>query len=452
MSIYKRKVNIRHLGISSDGVPRKGFLVGADSSFLPYHIMPDGKKAISWATFNHYRKWLENFIVESEIYNIKKRTFGTKDTYFFADSRKCEEDYLNADVFSEQWEVLKKWVTAAEVRKGDKFLVFSNRFEARTKTGENECRRGIKIFVHPDADTFFEMFGNTENAARLLTMSDVGTVPATLDIPVYISESIRDLGIYDVYNTDMNGESIDAAYTALKGRSVNGEGDVYVESQLKTLLRTKKTYTEEGEECPFFENENGENEMQYLVNAPSDITYADGVFSYNIIDSIKIYGTADSVSPVATFTSGAPKYTSSLPSSGVAEFNYRVGVAAEGGNDGIEYRDRYFYTVETGDNGKQYIAIDYLSIDKPDDYEEDKRYAKISLPITAYDKGIKEGYMIKNDAFINMQDIKVDYDDVYVERGTSAAYEAFNVLGETNTIEDIENYRDDWFRIKGKND
>ena len=59
---------------------------------------------------------------------------------------------------------------------------------------------------------------------------------------------------------------------------------------------------------------------------------------------------------------------------------------------------------------------------------------------------------MKNEAFMHIHDYNIDHDDVYIERGTSASYEAFNVLGEVNTMEDIERYRDDWFRIKGKND
>ena len=452
MNIYKRTISLRDFGVPDEnGIPRKGILVDGENSFLP-HYTENGKKVVSWATFNHYKRWLKNFIVESEIFTVKKRTFGNKDTYFLADSRKFEDDYCNAATFGEQWNVLQKWVRAAESRMGDKYLVFRSRYEARTQTGENECRRGVKIFVHPDADVFFDMFGNTENAARLLMMNGEGSVPPIMDVPVYISEDIRDLGIYDIYNTNTSGESVDPT-SKLVGRTVSADGNIYVESQLKTLLRTKKTFNEDGDELPFCNVEGVGNEMQYLVNSPTDVIYSDGVFSYTILKSIKFYRTTGSTSPVVSYTvSGSPKCDSSIPSSGVVEFIYYVGVAAEGGNGGIKYRDRYYYTIENDAEYGNYIAIDYLSVDKPEDYDPDKSYAMVESTFNAYSDSIKEGYMIKNDAFIDMQDIKVDYDDVYIERGTSAAYEAFNVLGETNTIEDIENYRDDWFRIKGKND
>ena len=61
-------------------------------------------------------------------------------------------------------------------------------------------------------------------------------------------------------------------------------------------------------------------------------------------------------------------------------------------------------------------------------------------------------FTIRGGFLLDIQDVKLDYRAVNIVRGTSASYEAFNVLGEMNTIDDIEKYRDDWYRIIGKND
>ena len=133
---------------------------------------------------------------------------------------------------------------------------------------------------------------------------------------------------------------------------------------------------------------------------------------------------------------------------------------------GIEYREKRKYEVKSVPNGSAIIISDN-TIDNPEDYDPEKQYAVIKItneefceylynsepyytkkPPEIEEKGIR----VKNDAFMNIQDFLIMKDNVYIDRGTSAAYEAFNVLGETNAIEDIENYRDDWFRIRGKND
>ena len=124
-----------------------------------------------------------------------------------------------------------------------------------------------------------------------------------------------------------------------------------------------------------------------------------------------------------------------------------VKVDTSGTSGGVMCLERREYHVED----EEYIVVGNETIDKPDDYEDGVQCAIITIEdvgLGRYD----DGHLIANEAFIGVNDSRQNLQEVYVDRGTSASYEAFNILGEANTIEDLENYRDDWFRIKGKND
>ena len=42
--------------------------------------------------------------------------------------------------------------------------------------------------------------------------------------------------------------------------------------------------------------------------------------------------------------------------------------------------------------------------------------------------------------------------DITVERGASAAFESFYKLSECNTMEDVENYGNDYFNLQNNNE
>ena len=83
--------------------------------------------------------------------------------------------------------------------------------------------------------------------------------------------------------------------------------------------------------------------------------------------------------------------------------------------------------------------------------ESGKTYAKVELE-TTNEEWLSANTFIRYDTVIGTTDVSFTSNEVRIDRGASASYEALNVIGEVNTIEDIEKYRNDWFRIKGKND
>jgi hypothetical protein len=219
---------------------------------------------------------------------------------------------------------------------------------------------------------------------------------------------------------------------------------------LNTLQRSKKEYDEDGNVLPYLFNEStGNNELPYVIGLPCNVIYSNESFLCNVLESVKYYNEG-SDTPVAV----NEMYPNTIPDNGIIEFIYLVNAEISGDTvgGGVEYRERRRYTVEEVSNGRAIIIGDE-TLDVPENYEEGVQYAIVDkIDGEAVDYVYRETYLFKNDAFMNIQDSKIVVDDVHIDRGTSAAYEAFNVLGETNTIEDIENYRDDWFRIRGKND
>jgi hypothetical protein len=234
---------------------------------------------------------------------------------------------------------------------------------------------------------------------------------------------------------------------------------------LKTLLREKRSYDNEGNLLPYvIENErtvNEKNELPYRRNAPCSITYEAGAYYYNVLEHVTYYvedgngeliedsNSRDEMSP------GSNPNGSVIPDEGVIEFKYRVGNSMDlnqSTNDGILYTERRRYTLEMGENGKLYINVSEETITAPAGAEPGVQCAEISEVGKTYNEEELNGWYVKEPHLIGVHESSIDVGNVYVDRGTSASYEAFNVLGEVNSIDDIEKYRDDWYRIKGKND
>lgn len=439
METYKRTINLKDFGVLYDSSTSKDIPVDTNYGFLPHSENISGELVIKWGTFNHYLGWLNKFISEADIYELKKRF----DDILFVNAREYNSDYINCESFEQQKPVLKDWLSNA-------VGVYANEYIARNEISAEDC--GKFVFIHPDASTFEEMFGegSIDNAVLLLGMEGTqGSKEQFIELPIYLANDIEDLGTYDVV-TDEDSEAI------TRYRDINSSNEdtvvekVYVESQLKTLLRQRKNFDDEGNVLPYVYNEEAyRNELPYAVNIPCNAVYSNGAFLWNELLAINYYDGGG----IEVVANGKNYYDGTMLSEGIIEFVYAVN-KSEGENDGIIYRERRRYTVKADAPNGEAIIVEDETIDNPENYINGKQYATIELD-GAYEEVLdtENGVgMIKDDAYLNIQDSKVVTDNVYIDRGVSAAFEAFNVLGETNTIEDIENYRDDWFRIRGKND
>lgn len=315
------------------------------------------------------------------------------------------------------------------------------------------------IMVHQNADEFYELFTDINGAIDYLNNGKESV--EEIIIPIYISETIRDIGIYediDEHHRGLSGETFDdippisgiseTDCDRYSTEAIEQENKKkYAESQLQTLTRRKISYDENnGNPLPYYYNkEEGKCELPYVIGEPHEITYEpdgdDEIYFYNVLKSVTY---KDENGEDCEKENGETI---------VFEYYVRSSVSESGVCNGVLYKEEHKYTLEDGPDETKYVAIGE-SLTMPDDdfVEETPRgYAEIEGIMTDSDT-LSWNPIVKNEAFMHIHDYNIDHDDVYIERGTSASYEAFNVLGEVNTMEDIERYRDDWFRIKGKND
>ena len=399
------------------------------------------------------------------------------------------------------------------------------------------------ICLNENAEEFKEMFNDVDSAVDYIDLfenyiltGNYSAVTPFVDVTIALNSMANDLGSEEYLDIE-----------AVENEEDYPEDEFYVESQLKTLLRTKTSVDENGNVLDFVES-GGVNELRYVSGVPQSFLYDTerGCYTYNIISSITLnYETEKK---------------------GTIEFVYYVGClldAAENKENGIKYTEVYNFTVEISDfNNKEYIKIDYGSGFRPEWGEDNKQYAKITydgfkskiysfqevriymattdhtqtweneywIPmgktidvknkkyymwlkyeqyrdtnsyqpadddvpnkyiltldspeniteesdyyvlsvdnnqIFNYDdfygdkvcyiteirkKTVEQPPFIRRDTLIGTTEVKFNADNVIIDRGSSASYEAFNVLGEVNSITDIEKYHNDWYRIKGKND
>ncbi len=482
MELVNKTINLRNFGIGVPNTKPANFvcpegLVGV----IPTSNYED-KTVIKWKTLVQYYRWLLNFIIESDYNTVRKK----RDTVYFLARRKPEgedaSDIINLFCSTEPEGVYADTGEFSEVTGGP---------------SEDTCNKNYCI--NSSAAEFRERFGDVTTACAFIKFynsvfeedSDVASGTPFMEIPILITESIENLGAYDIYDefwvpdkeyktgetvyyqeedgtigfyrleaNSFKGDTFDPSVWAKlewKDEDMDIDGEQYAESQLQTLKRTRKSYDYEGNELPFFINENNKASLPFVIDSQRGTIQVDGVYRYNVLTDVKFYdGDGEEI------YSGV-EYSSALDNGVIVEFIYRVGDMADGTQmiEGATYSEKRYYTIEEFEYKEEensqpvtyrYINVDYdTQVDFPASAIEGVRYAKVA--VSADGETLPAGvHLIKAGNILGAEEIKIDTRDVYIERGTAASYEAFNVLGEVNTVEDIEKYHDDWFRFKGKRD
>lgn len=443
MGIIKKTINIASLGVADNAIPTD-VICPEQIGNIPV-FENSGYTVIAYSTYKEIFGRLANMLTTGTYYEIRKR----------GERFVLKPEYLSNIVDS--WEDKKS--ALLEIL-GKIIGVYENEYWVTESATNEQC--GKLAIVSNDFEWFVETCGTIENAVAFLNLNPFGGPTSNIILPIYISQDIFDLGTYTAIVDESDSGSSFSNEDIYEDES--GATD-YAESKLKTLLREKRSYDNDGNELPYFtENErtvNEKNELPYRLNAPCSITYEAGAYYYNVLEHVTYYvengdgeliedeNSRDEMSP------GSNPNGSVIPDEGVIEFKYRVGNSMDldqATNDGILYTERRRYTLEMGENGRLYINVSEETITAPAGAETGAQYAEISDVDKTYWEEERKGWYIKEPHLIGVHESNIDIGNVYVDRGTSAAYEAFNVLGEVNSIDDIEKYRDDWYRIKGKND
>ena len=239
----------------------------------------------------------------------------------------------------------------------------------------------------------------------------------------------------------------------------------YTESRLKTLKRQKESIDDDGNMLDFvFNVDNIRCELVYTTGIPYNNVYNEKIsaYTYDVINKIICTKNNGDIQDVLNLTS------SDVGTKGKIYFRYIIGNMLTGDTEAEIYSDEtaggvvceetYNYSIKNKhfrlngyDYALPYIDIDYSTGEVPNNAEPNKLYAKIYITNTG-ENLIDLNSLIRYDTMVGIERSEFNVSEIKVDRGASASYEAFNVLGEINSLDDIENYHDDWFRIKGKND
>lgn len=267
----------------------------------------------------------------------------------------------------------------------------------------------------------------------------------------------------EFYNLDISGGS----------RTITG----ITESRLRKLQVLKKSYDKSGNTLPFIED--GDNGgIPYKVNVPINVCVQDDdVITYDKITEITFLN-----------ESGETVSWDAVDDSGMVLFTYYCGNSTTDANDfsqenGICFREYYCFDIkkenfeldgDSGENEYTYASIDYYRT--PSDEEmgfitefynpdgsgvtgmEEIKMSHIgntkNSVLTRYEfetnvnNKTQIAHYFFDEGLIGYQDTKINVSKVKIERGKYAAFERHNALGEVSSFDDLEKYKNGFFKLK----
>ena len=349
-------------------------------------------------------------------------------------------------------------------------------------------------FVRPELAKVFWCFatdalkGETCEHLACDLQADLDTASPYASAHVFLEESIEDMGdlypvgeytfmgVYDsskqyepysvVWKNDRLSVAVDNREGGIDWEEV---GDVYdadndewldrdvqtvMDSTIRSLMRVRKAYDLHGEALPFYIDVNTENsspELPYVVGSTANVVENDYGFYFDRFDGFEflVFEEDEDGNEVASaVTESEGEYV---------RFHYTLGNQFETEtsevHDGLSCYVTYPYERKTGkfsvftEAGENY-TYDDVDYDNPKEGGAVAEY-KAGTVLPDFMDAVN---LIRYEGTLGMHDVNRSGDRIHIERGRSALFEPLNILGEVNSVEDIENYRDDYFRIRGKND
>ena len=457
MEIIKRVVNIRDFiekvgghepylplddedsGATSYGKIPYNILVDEDNEwllpFIPYYE-DSGVTGIKYATLMNTYFWIKKFITNSEYYKIIKRNRAL--------------EWINildgADFIQKVTALAQSVGVVNELPEVEEYFC-------------NDI-----ICVSEDAEEFNNTYsGSTDVVIGILNYAievingNYNITEPFAEIPIALDCNIDDMGgVYCDPDQEWSGITYD-------NEAASGE-TFYTESQLNTLIRHKTSLDYEGNEVEFIYNSaGGYGEILYLIGIPASLSYDKklGSYSYNYLKQVLVDG-----QDITAFYQTMNKQM--VGKSGKIKFIYYVGNflidedtdITDNSLNGLKYIDEYEYKIAlssrmgvTDDSTVPYIKIDLTTGIFPNitNFDSKKQYAEVEFKANGEEWTTIDNF-IRYDELVGINEARFTNRSIAIDRGASASYEAFNIIGEVNSIKDIEKYRDDWFRIKGKND
>lgn len=285
-----------------------------------------------------------------------------------------------------------------------------------------------------------------------------------------------------------------------------GETTAVTESMLTTVIRRRTDMDASGETLPFlyhyesipseFQNVASNRlidiectEFQYMCGFCNMKALTNGDVSADVVNSIQFYTDwdlgRDRLKCPLTFSFENNENQVILSSvveaknHDMVKFVYTLGVLLEYDsskkryvpkvNTGVKYTETYSYIIARREtpivqyiNGKEYPSVvelpyirmsnmsDALNVDGNMDMEKSGNNGLLST-VTIREAQIKSDDFAdvktcKDDSTLGLQDATKEI-DATIERGGSASFEKHNALGEVFSLQDLEHYRNDYFKI-----
>ena len=307
---------------------------------------------------------------------------------------------------------------------------------------------------------------------------------------VFLEEAIEDMGdLYPVgeytfcgnYDPDVTYEPYsvvwkNGALSVFTGTEWIEIGDIYpvgpenpydgvetvrVPSTLASLKRIRKSVDLHGDPLPFYIDTSNPDAAPYdypfAIGAMMNVRESDGGFYFDRVEK------AEFIKYEEDEDGNDVEVASTREDGTYIKFTYTTGnyydIESDTENRGLVMSEAHPYRIAEGrysvysEAGEDYsyLEIDFDSV-RQEDLERGQFAEARFAPGVFLPEFANKTELIRYEGTLGMHDVDKSGDRIFVERGRSAFFEPFNILGEVNSVEDIENYRDDYFRIRGKND
>lgn len=408
-----------------------------DSPFNSAHT-EDNVSRLRFGNMIRLNTWLDNVIEKSSF--VKFCVRNNKPMWINYDIESEDDDFNVIDIVEEIPFITDSGNTAYTegiVWVTDDAEKLKETFYVEGDDGMNGVCSRITAF-----SDFFDQARNEIFSSGLTKVDE-----AYFDVNLMLTESINNMGAYT--------ESGTTRYETNNGSATT----IMTESCLNQVMRHKKSYDDSGNELPFI-IESGVSDNSYGLglifdendNVISGLSinpgYITGV-SYNVYINDNGIVCGDYVEEVTT-------------GSGIILFTYVIGAEITTGNTyqgGVTYSEEYCLGEDEellfNYEGQRLKALfkRILYGKQPDEYKKyknyqsGKRYALVTFD-SQYKVESANSIFFKEECLIGIDDIKKDSNKPRVERGTSAAFEIHNILGECHSMDDLAKYRNDFFTIK----
>lgn len=288
----------------------------------------------------------------------------------------------------------------------------------------SEAQTGSYVILSDDAEIFNSTFVTVSNAIEFYEdfcekLAENGGRLGYFDIHVLLTEKYEDLGRFLEYGD--------------RKECITHDVSAFTESKLQSLRRSTVSYDIDGNELPFFLNENNEAELPYIVDNPRNVRIGDnGVCYYDVVRDISFDEDEGTVS--ITYEVGAS----------VDEDDHEMG--------GILHTEKYYYEVVnerfniSGFSAQyEYIDIDYDTI-----VETGNSFVS-EVTVNGQEAVSVPTNFVFDEALAGVHDYSESVSKVNIERGSSASFEPLNLMGQFSSVEEIERYSGDLFKIGVEN-